>query len=188
MDTRYSNPGKVLREWFPEQTLTQGTILLWTLIYLLNLAAVLLVQYHLVYTILPPDNPFDDRPLFQLLQEKERFEGYEFLDVEHNLEGIQILCRNEEGEKVIVTLKQHSFFYRYRLTAGETPVTDGKRIDMDGWGGSQYLVVNGNFITENGGVALFQWNGRDVVPAMLTTLIPFLLEILIYNRIRALLR
>lgn len=43
MDTRYDNPGKMLRELFPEQALTQGAILLWTLIYLLNLAALLLV-------------------------------------------------------------------------------------------------------------------------------------------------
>ncbi len=187
MDTRYSNPGKILREWFPEQTVTQGSILLWTLVYLVNLVVVLLVQYHMIYTILPVEDSRDTQQLFQILAEKDRFEGYEFLDTRGTLDGIQVLCRNAEGEQVVVTLKCHSIFHRYRLTAGERRVTDGEPVDIDGWLGYQYIEVNGNAFGDNGGTSL-QLNNAHLLQPMLLTLIPFLVEILIFNRIRALLR
>lgn len=187
MDTRYSNPGKILREWFPEQTVTQGSILFWTLVYLVNLVVVLLVQYHLVYTILPVEDSRDPRPLFQILEEKKRFDGYEFLDTRGTLDGILVLCRNAEGEQVVVTLKCHSFFHRYRLTAGERPVTVGEPVDIDGWLGNQYIEVTGDFFGDNGGTSL-QLSNAYLLQPMLLTLLPFLVEILIFNRIRALLR
>ena len=187
MDARYHNRGKLLKQVFPEQTRSNWGILLWTVIYLLNLAAVLLVQYHLIYTF-PTQRAPGDKTTIQLLQEKKRFEGYEFLDISQTLKHVHVLCRNEDGEKVIVSLKEHDFFPRRRLTFGEKSVTDGKRIDMDGLLGSSYVTVEGDAFTDRGGTTLGLSNKTAMIPVLLLTLVPFCVEVLIYNRIRALLR
>lgn len=188
MKNHYYNPGKFLRALLPEQTVTQGAILLWTAVYFLNLAAVLLVQHQFVYNVLPPENPFDPAPFFQVLEEKPRFDGYTFLDMDRGTDDMLILCSNEAGEKVILRLKKHSYFHRYRLTTGETPVTDGAEIDLDGPLGTRYLVVQGSEIVELEGYSLRFSNATNIFPPLLLSLIPFLLEILIFNRIRALFR
>lgn len=87
-----------------------------------------------------------------------------------------------------MTLKQHSFFNRYRLTDGEKAVTDGARIDTDGWLGSRYVVVNGDRFTEAGGYTMSFGSGRNVNPVLLITLIPFSLEALIHSLLRRAIR
>lgn len=46
------NPGKFLREWFPEQTKSPGAIIIWTIVFLLDVALVFVIANAIGFNIL----------------------------------------------------------------------------------------------------------------------------------------
>lgn len=91
-----NNPGAILRRMFPKQLNTQGLIILWTIVFILNIAAAFCVHYYILY----PISDFSR----EALQENDYFDGAEIVSVEE-LKNYYVTYVNEDGEKRVARLE-----------------------------------------------------------------------------------
>jgi len=94
----------------------QATILLMTLLFLLNLAVVTVVDGYLIHNIPPVEDEisaayFPD----QLGPNFAKWVDGQFLDVYGNRDGYHVLCLEDSGELTLTEVKYNDITKRYRL-------------------------------------------------------------------------
>jgi len=118
-----SNPGAILRRMFPKQLNTQALIIIWTVVFILNIVVVVLIQNYLIYTV-------TDRSKEGLAQ-VPYFENCEIKNVkpmpydELQIDAYCVTFVNEEGveEKVYLEEFPGSTFERYRIKTSDKPTS-----------------------------------------------------------------
>lgn len=116
-----SNQGAILRRMFPEQLSTQKRIIIYTIVFILNIVAVVLIQNEVIYK-------FTDVSRDGLAQEAY-FEDCKIREVKNlqtsdvQLDLYSVTYENEEGIEETVYLEAFPFsaFERYRITASSEP-------------------------------------------------------------------
>ena len=116
-----SNGGAILRRMFPEQLSTQKRIIIYTLVFILNMVAVVLIQNGVIYK-------YTDISRDGLAQEAY-FEDYKIREVKKlqtsdlQLELYSVTYENAEGVEETVYLEEFPFsgFERYRIKASSKP-------------------------------------------------------------------
>lgn len=111
----YSNPGAALRLFFPKQLNTQTSIIIWTIIFVLNIIIVVLVQNTIIY----PIADFSVKGLQEISYFKECKVNSANI-IERNGDYSRDYCvkyTNEEGELCIVCLDSFpgGWFERARI-------------------------------------------------------------------------
>lgn len=110
-----SNSGAILRKLFPKQLNTQALIIIWSIIFILNIVVVVLIQNFAIYKITDVSN--------EGLSGVAYFENCEIVNAEETIteDGYYniycVIYRNESNEERIVCLEQfpNGLFQRYRL-------------------------------------------------------------------------
>lgn len=90
------NPGAIFRQLFPKQLKTPLMIIIWAVVFVLNIVAVVFVQNNLIYNI----TDFSK----EALQEHSYFENCEIISVEP-YEDYYVVYQNADGEKRVSRLK-----------------------------------------------------------------------------------
>lgn len=188
MDTRYSNPGKILRQWFPDQTATQGMILLWTVIYLLNLALTMGFGYLFYFNIPAADGWTSD---FGVCLEGAQLDAYP------SGSGVHVLYRAGDGSRRMVLLTESRIF-RYRMhmdKSSDQPVPEGDsvRVEVQTILGTDTLTVTGDTIdlADSERSPLSYFTGSSSAPLgsyLVLAMIPMGLEMLIHSLLKRALR
>lgn len=103
-----TNPGAILRQLFPKQLKSPLMIVIWSIVFILNIVAVVLIQNHLIYNI----TDFSKEGL----SEQSYFEGCEIISVA-DLGDYYVTYQNDVGEKRVVCLEMFpgEVFDRARL-------------------------------------------------------------------------
>ena len=92
-----TNPGAILRRMFPKQLKSPLMIIMWTIVFILNIVAVVLVQNTLIYNITDVSKAG--------LQKQAYFENCEILSVEE-YRDYYVTYQNEDGERRVARLEK----------------------------------------------------------------------------------
>ncbi|MBR2045942.1 MAG: hypothetical protein IJ958_07400 [Agathobacter sp.] len=111
----YHNPGAILRRLFPKQLNTQALILIWTVIFILNIAIVILMQNFVIYRITDLSAGG--------LQELAYFEDCDVIGVStfpqkitsQNSYYVKYIDENKETRVVCLDVFPRKIFSRWRL-------------------------------------------------------------------------
>lgn len=117
----YHNPGALLRRFFPKQLNTQALIIIWTIIFIINMVVVVLIQNHAIYKITDISKAG--------LEQVSYFENREIKEVkempydEMQVDAYSVTYVNEEGTEETVYLEEFpvSIFERYRIKTSAEP-------------------------------------------------------------------
>lgn len=136
----YHNPGAILRRMFPKQLNTQALIIIWTVIFILNIVAVVLIQNFAIYKITDVSK--------EELEQVSYFENCEIKEVkempydEMQVDAYSVTYINETGIEETVYLEEFpvSIFERYRIKASSEPTS------AIFWQGNQIKKLAGVYI------------------------------------------
>ena len=118
-----NNPGAILRRIFPKQLNTQGLIVIWTIIFILNMIAVILVQNFAIYKITDVSKEgLEELPYFENCVIKE-IKVMPYDDMQIDAYGVTYV--NEAGVEETVYLEEFpvSIFERYRIKTSDKPTS-----------------------------------------------------------------
>ena len=163
------NPGAILRRMFPKQLKSPLMIIIWTVIFILNIAAVVLIQNTLIYNI----TDFSK----SALQTHSYFENYEILSVDE-LVDCYVTYQNEEGETRVARLERFPVrvFERARLDKSyDKPLMEDGSIEV------KASALGTLFGSSQGAVILI---GIYLVLAVIMLLIEFFLYEVFYRLFR----
>lgn len=118
-----SNPGAILRRMFPEQLNTQARIVMWTIIFIINIVATVLVQNYMVYKVTDVSR--------EGLSQVSYFENCEIREIkampydDMQIDAYRVTYVNEAGVEETVYLEEFpvSIFERYRIKTSDTPTS-----------------------------------------------------------------
>ncbi|MBQ3559854.1 MAG: hypothetical protein IJA07_10110 [Agathobacter sp.] len=112
-----TNPGAILRRMFPKQLKSPLMIIVWTIVFILNIVAVVFVQNNLIYNI----DDFSE----EALQELSYFEDCKIISVD-DYGDYYVTYQNGEGEMRIACLDAFpvTFIERARVDKGYDRVAD----------------------------------------------------------------
>lgn len=135
-----NNPGSILRRMFPKQLSTQGRIVIWTVVFIINMVAVVLIQNHAIYKI----TDVSKEGLVQVAY----FENCEIKEVkempydEMQIDAYCVTYVNEAGAEETVYLEEFpvSIFERYRIKTSSEPAS------AIFWHGNQIQKLAGVYI------------------------------------------
>ena len=119
-----TNPGAALRRMFPKQLKSPVMIVIWGLVFILNMVAVVFVQNNLIYKI-------DDFSK-EAIQVLSYFENCEIISVE-DFGDYYVTYQNEEGEKRVACLDTFpvAFIERAKFDKGyDYPANENGYIEM----------------------------------------------------------
>jgi len=119
----YHNPGAILRRMFPKQLNTQALIIIWTVVFILNIVAVVLIQNFAIYKITDVSK--------EGLEQVSYFENCEIKGVKpmpYDILYIDAYCVtyiDENGEEKNVYLEEFpgDSFERYRIKTSDKPTS-----------------------------------------------------------------
>lgn len=135
-----SNPGAILRRMFPKQLSTQGLIVIWTIVFILNMIVVVLIQNFAIYTITDVSREgLEENSYFENCQIKE------IIVMPYNDMQIDAYCVtyiNEAKIEETVYLEEFpvSIFERYRIKTSSEPTS------AIFWQGNQIKKLAGVYI------------------------------------------
>lgn len=119
----YHNPGALLRRFFPKQLNTQALIIIWTIIFIINMVVVVLIQNHAIYkfTNISKDG----------LAQTSYFKNCEMKEIKEmpyddmQIDAYCVNYINEAGAEETVYLEEFpvSIFERYRIKASAEPTS-----------------------------------------------------------------
>lgn len=118
-----NNPGLILRRMFPKQLSTQGRIVIWAIVFILNMVAVVLIQNHVIYKITDVSR--------EGLAQVSYFENCEIKEIEKmpyddlKIPAYKVEYFNEGGEAETVYLEAFpvDIFERYRIKTSDMPTS-----------------------------------------------------------------
>ena len=136
----YHNRGALLRRFFPKQLNTQALIIIWTVVFIINMIIVVLIQNNVIYK-------FTDISKEGLVQEVY-FENCEIEEVkemsydEMQVDAYSVTYINEAGIEETVYLEEFpvSIFERYRIKTSSEPTS------AIFWHGNQIKKLAGVYI------------------------------------------
>lgn len=119
----YHNPGAILRRMFPKQLNTQALIIIWTIVFIINMIIVVLIQNNVIYK-------FTDITKEGLAQESF-FRDCEILEVSQmpygdmQIDAYRVTYINEAKIEETVYLEEFpvSIFERYRIKTSSEPTS-----------------------------------------------------------------
>lgn len=118
-----NNPGAILRRMFPKQLSTQGRIIIWTIVFILNMVAVVLIQNNVIYKVTDVSR--------EGLAQVSYFENCQIREIKAmpyddlRVDAYRVTYVSEAGEEEIVYLEKFpvSIFERYRIKTSEKPTS-----------------------------------------------------------------
>ena len=136
----YHNPGALLRRFFPKQLNTQALIIIWTVVFILNIVAVVLIQNFAIYKITEVSK--------EGLEQVSYFENCEIKEVkempydEMQVDAYRVSYISESGVEEMVYLEEFpvSIFERYRIKTSSEPTS------AIFWQGNQIKKLAGVYI------------------------------------------
>lgn len=136
----YHNPGALLRRFFPKQLNTQALIIIWTVVFIINMIIVVLIQNNVIYK-------FTDISK-EGLEQEAYFENCEIKEVkemsydEMQVDAYSVTYINEAGIEETVYLEEFpvSIFERYRIKTSSEPTS------AIFWHGNQIQKLAGVYI------------------------------------------
>ena len=118
-----SNPGAILRRMFPKQLSTQGLIVIWTIVFILNMIAVVLIQNSVIYKITDVSKEgLEAVSYFENCTIKEII-AMPYNDMQIDAYGVTYV--NEAGVEETVYIEEFpvSIFERYRIKTSDKPTS-----------------------------------------------------------------
>ena len=118
-----NNPGAILRRMFPKQLSTQGRIIIWTIIFILNMVAVVLIQNNVIYKVTDVSREgLAQVSYFENCQIREiKAMPYDDLQVD----AYSVTYISEAGDEETIYLEKFpvSIFERYRIKTSDKPTS-----------------------------------------------------------------
>ena len=136
----YHNPGALLRRFFPKQLNTQALIFIWTVVFILNIVAVVLIQNFAIYKITDVSK--------KGLEQVSYFENCEIKEVKEmpyddmQVDAYRVSYISESGVEETVYLEEFpvSIFERYCIKTSSEPTS------AIFWHGNQIQKLAGVYI------------------------------------------
>ncbi|MBQ6812422.1 MAG: hypothetical protein IJP06_04840 [Agathobacter sp.] len=136
----YHNPGALLRRFFPKQLNTQALIIIWTVVFILNIVAVVLIQNFAIYKITDISKAgLEEYSYFENCQIKEiKVMPYDDMQVD----AYRVSYISGAGVEETVYLEEFpvSIFERYRIKTSSEPTS------AIFWHGNQIQKLAGVYI------------------------------------------
>ena len=118
-----NNPGAILRRMFPKQLSTQGRIVIWTIVFILNMVAVVLIQNHVIYKITDVSREgLAQVSYFENCQIRE-IKAMPYDDLQVDTYSITYISEAGEEENVYLEKFPVSIFERYRIKISDKPTS-----------------------------------------------------------------
>ena len=136
----YHNPGALLRRFFPKQLNTQALIIIWTVVFIINMVVVVLIQNHAIYKF--TDISKEGLAQTSYFKNCEIKEIKEMPYAEMQVGGYRVTYINETGDEKMVCLEEFpvSIFERYRIMTSDKPTS------TIFWHGNQIQKLAGVYI------------------------------------------
>ena len=118
-----SNPGAILRRMFPQQLNTQARIIMWTIVFIINIVTTILMQNYVVYKVTDVSR--------EGLSQVSCFENCEIREIKKmpydqmHIDAYRVTYISESGVEEAVYLEEFPvyIFGRYRMKTSDKPTS-----------------------------------------------------------------
>jgi len=120
----YHNPGAILRRMFPKQLNTQTLIIIWTVVFIINMVIVVLIQNNVIYKFtdiskegLAQESYFEDCEILEVSQ-------MPYDDMQLDAYGVTYIDATGVEKKVYLEEFPRTIFERYRMKTSDKPTSE----------------------------------------------------------------